>query len=161
MNSKQRYKTVKGIVIHSMGEYVDGMYAPEFLESIGLSAHYFVTPNGDIVYSIPHKKVAYHAGISKWKQWSGLNQNFLGIEMLIEGDHDYISFKEAIKDPSFFTKDMYRATANLCDNLMSIYQDITKDNIVAHSTVSGPDVREDPKIDPGRGFDMDKLKDMI
>lgn len=161
MNSRKRTNIVEGIVIHSMGEYVGEKYAPEFLESVGLSAHYLVTPKGDIIYGVPHKRIAYHAGLSKYKQWSDLNKNFLGIEMMIEGRHDWGSFREAIKKEDSFTKEMYESTAKLCSNLMDIYPEITKDNIVEHSKVSGPDVRPDPKIDPGSGFDIVKLKDMI
>lgn len=160
-NSKRRSKPADGIVIHSMGEYVGDQYAPDFLHNIGLSAHYFITPDGLVVYGVDHDRIAYHAGESKLGDEEDLNNTFIGIEILIQGKHNWGSFVTAIKDPNSFHNIQYERTAEICDNLMDIYPDITYDRIVEHSEVSGPDVRKNPKIDPGEGFDMEKLKDMI
>lgn len=161
MQSRTRNKPADGIVIHSMGQYVGDQYAPDFLDNIGLSAHYFVDPDGFIVYGVPHERVAFHAGVSEFKGQTNLNSTFIGIEILIEGKHNWGSFKEAIQKPESFTGMQYARTAEICNNLMKIYSDITKERIVEHSQVSGADVRKNPKIDPGEGFDMEKLKSLI
>jgi N-acetyl-anhydromuramyl-L-alanine amidase AmpD len=83
---------VVGIIVHSMGQYIGDVHASDFLSEIGLSAHYLVEPNGDVIQCVDPERVAYHAGVSRWKEHSGLNSNFLGIELLIEGEHDWSSF---------------------------------------------------------------------
>lgn len=62
----ERKKPVDGILIHSIGESIEGQDGDsiDFLESIGLSAHYFITPSGEILQTLPTNKVAYHAGKS-------------------------------------------------------------------------------------------------
>lgn len=157
---KDRKKEVDKIIIHSMGESINGMFAPDFLNSLGLSAHFFIDSAGNTIYGVDHEKIAFHAGESEYKGETDLNKTSIGIELLVAGDHDWNSFKEAIKDPDTFTADQYKRCARLCRQLMNIYP-ITKDRILRHSEVSGPDVRDDYKIDPGTGFDMQRLKDLI
>lgn len=160
-NSRTRTKPVDGIIIHSMAEEIDGQFAYDFLDEIGLSAHYLVLPSGDIIHGPDPDRVAYHAGKSKWGEQTNLNETFVGIEVLVKGNHTYGSFLEAIKDPNTFKEKQYKACAGICNGLMNNYQRITKERILRHSTVSGPEVREDPKKDPGEGFKMSKLKEMI
>lgn len=157
---KNRDTEIDKIIIHSMGESINGMFAPDFLNSIGLSAHYFIDPYGNTVYGVDHEKIAFHAGTSEYKGEEDLNKTSIGIEILVAGDHDWNSFKEAIKDSDTFTPEQYKRCARLCRQLMNIYP-ITEERILRHSEVSGPDVREDPKIDPGSGFDMERLKQLI
>lgn len=151
----------EGIVIHSMSQYIEGLHATDFLEKVRLSAHFFVEPYGIIKPMVPLHRVAYHAGKSKWKDKVNLNSSFIGVELLIEGQHDYKSYREAIKYPESFTDNHYRYCAILCGSLM--YQfDITKDNIVRHSDIAGSDVRRRSiKYDPGEGFDMKRLMDSL
>lgn len=160
-NSKPRHEPADGIIIHSMAEYINGQYATEFLDNIGLSAHFFVTPSGAALFEVDHDRIAYHAGKSKLGEQENLNSTFIGIEILVEGEHSYKSFTEAIKDSDTFTDIQYKKCAHLCRDLMDIYPDITLDRIVRHSDVSGKDVRIDPKVDPGEGFSLSKLKSMI
>lgn len=143
-----------GIIIHSMGEYIDGEPAWEFLERIGLSAHYLISPDGSIDCTVSPEREAYHAGKSEFEGQRNLNSTFLGIELLVEGDHTYSSFLKAIKNPETFTDKQYKSCIWLCKDLMKRF-DIPCDRVVRHSDVSGPDVRDDPKKDPGEGFDFD------
>jgi len=160
-NSKPRTKDVDIIIIHSMGEYVGDTFASEFLESIGLSAHLFVDHNGHIYFGLNIDRVAYHVGKSRWMGREFLNGTSIGIEMLIKGHHSWSTFVSAIQKPESFTDQHYERTAKICRDTMEIYPKITKSRILRHSDVSGEDVRDDPKIDPGSGFDMDRLKDLI
>lgn len=161
MNSKNRTKTVDGIIIHSMGEIINDMYADKFLEDIGLSAHYLVTPEGDIIYCVDPERVAYHAGKSRYNGQENLNDTFVGIEFLVEGKHTFGTFRDAIENSEIFKQSQYGAGAKICRDLMATYPEIIQDRILRHSTVSGRNVRVDPKIDPGKGFKMDKLKNLI
>ena len=156
-NFKNRPKPVNGIIIHSMGEYIGGQPASDFLESLGLSAHYLINVDGSITKCVEPEKQAYHAGKSKWKGEEHLNKSFIGIEILVEGDHTYDSFLQAIKNPDTFNSLQYEACLNLCRILMSRFN-IDKENIVRHSDVSGINVRPDPKQDVGSGFEWNKFK---
>ena len=160
-NTSPRHKEVDGVIIHSMGEYIGEDYAIDFLEKVGLSAHFFITPDGFIIHGAPTERVAWHAGQSQFGDQKNLNSTFIGIEIMIAGSHTYATFLEAIKSPDAFSQNVYESVASVIGDLMEIYPKITLDRIVRHSDVSGADVRTDPKHDPGIGFDMDKLKKLV
>lgn len=63
---KKRRKAPHGVLIHSIAQKLKGIEGDsiDFLESIGLSAHYFINPEGEIYQTLPTDKVAYHAGKS-------------------------------------------------------------------------------------------------
>ena len=77
--------TPKGVIVHSMSEYLkldDGpMYAHDFLKSIGLSVHGFVKPDGTYEKMVSSPGKAFHAGKSEWNGLSGLNSHYLGFEL--------------------------------------------------------------------------------
>jgi len=158
---RDRRKDVDMIIIHSMGEFIGQQFAYDFLDEIGLSAHFLVDSTGNIFNGPDPSKVAFHAGTSQWKGESNLNEVSIGIELLVDGHHNWESFKEAIRETENFTDAHYKRTAKLCRDAMASYPKITKDRILRHSQVSGKDVRDDPKIDPGKGFDMERLKQLI
>lgn len=161
-NYKARTKQVNGVVVHSMGEYIDGKHASDFLKTIGLSAHYLITPEGDLIECVSPDDVAYHAGVSEWQGQTYLNSTYVGIELLVEGKHNYGSFLEAIKKPQTFKDVQYETLACVCRDLMSKYPNIDKSRIVSHSDVSGLNVRpDDPKQDVGSGFDFDRFLNLI
>lgn len=84
-------QTPERIVVHAMAERINGMDASHFLESIGLSAHALVAPQGNIIRCREDTQGAYHA--------KGFNRNSLGIEFLVPGEHSYESFLAAIDRP--------------------------------------------------------------
>jgi len=150
-----------GIIIHSMGHYIEGEFAGAFLNRLGLSAHYLITFTGTIYNCVETGNIAYHAGESEFNGETGLNETFIGIELLIPGDYDYELFLENIKKPEMFSEQHYKSCKLVCGWLMEKY-DIPITRITRHSDVSGPDVREtNPKKDPGEGFDFDKLISML
>lgn len=161
-NSKPRNPNIEvdTIIIHSMGQYIGGIHAFDFLENIGLSAHFLIEDDGNTFYGPNHNRVAYHAGVSEWKGDTNLNKNSIGIELLIAGDHNYSSFIKAIRDTHSFSESHYETLAKLCKDLMNIYPKITLDKILTHSDVSGDRVRGEGKgkVDPGSGFSMLELK---
>lgn len=155
----ERKKPVDGILIHSIAQSLKGQEGDsiDFLERIGLSAHYFITPDGTPYETLSTDKVAYHAGKSAWKGQRGLNSTFIGIEVMVSGEHDWGSFKQTIKDPRAFSNAQYGTAGLICYRLIKSFPAITYDRVLMHSQVSGPDVREDPKIDPGKGWNQEKL----
>lgn len=157
---KSRPAPVDGIIVHSMGQYIAGTFAGQFLNVSGLSAHALVDHLGVIYECVDYDRQAYHAGLSKLGDQENLNRTFIGIELLIEGDHTYATFLEAIKDPESFTNEHYNSLSWLCNKLVKKYH-IDLQRIRRHSEVSGSDVRPDPKQDPGQGFDMNRLLDLM
>lgn len=160
---------VNGIVLHSAGLYIqddDGQVfsGPDFIELLNLSYHDYVTPEGTVIRRVGYDKRARHAGKSEFDGQKDLNGTFIGICLLV--DHrdiglGYGRYLNAIKDPSRFTDEHYRAAAWLCAKAIQRYPEITIDRIVEHSVVSGIQVRPDPKPDPGAGFYMKRLRNKV
>lgn len=86
---------VDKIIVHAMAEWIElgdnDQQAWEYLNTIGLSAHYFVTPTGVIIQQVEEDRVAYHA--------KGHNETSIGVEFLVPGVHTYSTFLEAIDKP--------------------------------------------------------------
>lgn len=125
----------KRIVIHAMGEFVGGMFAPDFLRSVELSAHALVTPSGVIIRTREDNQGAYHA--------ASHNVDTLGVEILVPGVHDYSTFLNTIKD-DWVTPQAFVAT---CELVRGWRNQHGIDTIVRHS-----DIDSDRKYDPGDGF---------
>ena len=128
------------IVIHAMGEFVGGMFAPDFLRSIELSAHALVTPSGVVIRTRSDQYGAYHA--------KGHNITSLGVEILVGGVHDYTSFVKAIKT-DWVTPQQFEATAELVRGWRS------KHGI--HTIVRHSDIDPGRKVDPGAGFHWERF----
>ncbi len=46
-----------------------------------VSSHYLIKNNGEIITLVPDLYIAWHAGISFWKNYNSLNKNSIGIEI--------------------------------------------------------------------------------
>lgn len=127
------------IVIHCMGEYIKDAgkthHAVQFLNQYGLSAHSLVAPDGTNYRCRDDDQIAWHA--------RGHNTGSLGLEMLVEGDHDYSSFIERIKTP-YVTKVQYDAVVAQVREWIDLH---SIKRIVRHS-----DLSPGRKADPGTGF---------
>lgn len=123
------------IVLHAMSEYIEGLYAVDFLKNIGLSVHAIITPSGKIIRCRNDNEGAYHA--------KGFNTNSLGVEFLVKGQHSYTSFLKAIQTP-YLSQEQYEAGMCLVKEWMKEW-DITK--VQEHSYLSPR-----RKFDPGPGF---------
>ena len=137
------YNTPNRIVVHAMGEYIldpHPIMAVEFLEKIGLSAHYLIMPSGDIIVCRKPLEGAYHA--------RGFNRNSIGIEYLVDSEHDYMSFLSAIKT-DYVTDEQWTAGIDLVLKLRHEYK---IENIDRHS-----DLSPGRKLDPGEGFKWEKF----
>ena len=60
----------KGVIIHSMAEYLKmdtgPMKAHDFLKKVRLSVHGFIHPDGTYTHMVKSPGRAHHAGTSKW-----------------------------------------------------------------------------------------------
>ena len=102
-----------------------------------VSSHYFIKKNGEILNLVPDLYVAWHAGISQWRNYTSLNKNSIGIEISNPG-HNF-SYKN-------FTKKQINSVYKLSKFLLKKYK-IRNQNILGHS-----DISPDRKKDPGEKF---------
>jgi N-acetylmuramoyl-L-alanine amidase len=153
----------KGIIIHSMAEYLKmdngPMYAHDFLKSIKLSVHGFIKPDGTYEKMVETPGKAFHAGKSKFGDLENLNSHFLGFELLVPGEHDFGTFSKAIETPGTYTEEQFKTSIEVCQYWIEQYN-IPANAVVRHSDVSGDDVRGkgQGKTDPGSAFDWDRFK---
>ena len=153
----------KGIIVHSMAEYLKMPEGPlkahDFLKSVKLSVHGFIHPNGTYEKMIESPNKAFHAGQSKWAGLENLNSHFLGFELLVAGEHDFGTFSKAIEKEGTYTEEQFQTALATCKWWMKEYN-IPADNVVRHSDCSGDDVRGagKGKTDPGSAFDWDRFK---
>ena len=131
------------IVVHAMGYRIrtdNGvLYAASFLESIGLSAHILVAPDGTRIRCRSDCEGAWHA--------RGYNDDSLGIEVLVDGVHDYGSFTERIQTPWVNKEQLDSAIDQVAE--WCVRWDIPPGpgTLDEHSTLD-----PDRKVDPGDGF---------
>lgn len=121
-----------------------------------VSAHYLVPtlksidptyPNNElIVYSlVPETDRAWHAGVSKWKDRSNLNDTSIGIEIVnMATEQTFVTYPPEQVD----------CIIELCKNILERYPDIAPTNVVAHS-----DISPGRKMDPGPLFPWKQLYD--
>ena len=135
---KRKPNQIKFIIFHYTG-MKNEFGAIERLTSIKskVSSHYLIKNNGEIVVMVPDTYIAWHAGISSWKNYISLNKNSIGIEISNPG-HDF--------DYKKFSKKQIQSIKKLSKFLIKKYK-ISKNNILGHS-----DIAPDRKKDPGEKF---------
>ena len=116
---------------------------PYFGEIRGLqvSSHLLIKRSGEIVQFVPFHQRAWHAGESSYQGRERCNDFSIGIEL--EGT-----------DTDTFEQIQYEKLAELISALKTAYPAIL-DNITGHS-----DIAPGRKLDPGIGFDWDKLNNL-
>ncbi len=102
-----------------------------------VSCHYLINRKGEIFNMVPDKRIAWHAGKSRWKKFKNLNESSIGIELVNKG-HNF-GYQN-------FTKPQIASLIKLCKKLKKKYN-IKKSNFLGHSDISP--LR---KIDPGEKF---------
>ena len=80
---------IKIIVIHYTGmqskiESIKRLSSPKHK----VSCHYLIDRKGQIIKMVEENKIAWHAGKSKWKNFSNINKNSIGIELVNKG-HEF------------------------------------------------------------------------
>ena len=140
---KRRISKIKYIIFHYTGMKSEkGAIKRLTTKHSGVSCHYFIKKNGEIIKIVPDLYIAWHAGISSWKNDKYLNLNSLGIEISNPGhSHGYCNF----------TPNQIKSIIRLSKKLKKKYK-IKKENILGHS-----DIAPLRKKDPGEKFPWEKL----
>ena len=140
---KRSKHSIKFIIIHYTGMKRESDAVKRLCDPKSkVSAHYFIKNSGEILELVPNLYSAWHAGISRWKNYNFLNKNSIGIEINNPG-HSY-------KYKAFSSKQIY----SLIKLLRYLFKkfDIKKKNVLGHS-----DISPDRKKDPGEKFPWKKL----
>ena len=136
-------KTIKFVIIHYTGMQSE-------IESINrlinknskVSCHYLINRKGTIIQMVKENKIAWHAGVSKWKNIKNLNKNSIGIELINKGH--FFGYEN-------YSNLQINSLIKLCSKLKKKYK-IHKENFLGHS-----DIAPYRKIDPGEKFPWKKL----
>ena len=135
---KRKVKEVKFIIYHYTGMKKENQAITRLTNSKSkVSSHYLIKNNGEILTLVPDLYVAWHAGISSWKNYKSINKYSIGIEISNPG-HEY-SYKK-------FSKEQVKSIIKLSTYLIKKYN-IKPNFILGHS-----DIAPDRKKDPGEKF---------
>ena len=142
-NKKRKFKQIKFLIFHYTGMKNEST-AIRKLTNIKskVSSHYLIKNNGEIITFVPDLYIAWHAGISFWKNFEFLNKNSIGIEISNPG-HNF--------DYKRFSKKQIKEILLLSKFLIKKYQ-ILPENILGHS-----DIAPNRKKDPGEKFPWEYL----
>jgi len=135
---KRRLKQIKFIVFHYTGMKKDQEALNRLTDlKSKVSSHYFIKSDGQIFTLVPEKYIAWHAGVSAWKNYKFLNKYSIGIEISNPGhNHKYRKFsKKQIVSIIKLTKYL-----------------IKKYNIVLNFVLGHSDIAPIRKKDPGEKF---------
>ena len=128
---KRKYRKIKYLIIH----YTGMLSSAESLKRLQskkakVSSHYFINEYGKIIQLVKDHNIAWHAGISKYKDRQNCNDFSIGIEL--EGT-----------SKSEFTDNQYDSLNTIILCLKDFYPKIVDKNIIGHNEVS-PDRKDDP-----------------
>ena len=139
---KDEDRKIDFLVLHHVGA-TSAEHAIEQFKEYGVSAHFLINEDGKVFELVDENDVAYHAGISFWKGFEGLNKNSIGIEFM-----NVAPFEKK------FEKIQLQTGLKLCQYLMQKYQ-IKPENVIGHSDIGY--FKEtgflDRKQDPSHLFD--------
>ena len=135
---KRKTNQIKFLIFHYTGMKTEKAAIDRLTDiKSRVSAHYLIKQNGEIITFVPDLYTAWHAGKSVWKNYSSLNKDSIGIEIVNPG-HD-INYKK-------FSKIQLAALVRLSKFLIKKYR-INSKNILGHS-----DIAPERKKDPGEKF---------
>ena len=135
---KRKTNQIKFLIFHYTGMKTEKAAINRLTDiESRVSAHYLIKQNGEIITLVPDLYTAWHAGKSVWKNYTSLNKDSIGIEIVNPG-HD-INYKK-------FSKIQLAALVKLSKFLIKKYR-INSKNILGHS-----DIAPERKKDPGEKF---------
>ena len=135
---KRKTNQIKFLIFHYTGMKTEKAAINRLTDiESRVSAHYLIKQNGEIITLVPDLYTAWHAGKSVWKNYTSLNKDSIGIEIVNPG-HD-INYKR-------FSKIQLAALVRLSKFLIKKYR-INSKNILGHS-----DIAPERKKDPGEKF---------
>ncbi len=131
------------LVMHYTGMQ-DGPSAINWLANpeSGVSAHYVVEEDGQIIHMVKEENRAHHAGLSYWRGITDINSASIGIEIVNPG-HEW-GYRP-------FPKEQMKSVKRLAKKIVKRHN-IERYNVIGHS-----DIAPDRKQDPGELFDWDYL----
>lgn len=137
-----------------LDEYDSWMHAMDYLKLINFDAHNLIAPDGEILPMTPENETASHAGVSKWNELNGLNDYFLGDELLVAGRNSYYDLLSKMELQGTYSMHQFESLLSLTLQRLNRYE-YPIENIVRHSDVSTDDIRgtNKGKKDPGSAFD--------
>jgi N-acetylmuramoyl-L-alanine amidase len=136
--TKRKLNQIKFIILHYTGMKKESEAIKKLTDiKAKVSCHYLIKNNGEIVVMVPDLHIAWHAGLSSWKNYKFLNKYSIGIEISNPG-HDY-NYKK-------FSKKQIQSLKKLSQFLIKKYR-INQKNILGHS-----DIAPTRKKDPGEKF---------
>ena len=136
--NKRYPKDIKFIIFHYTGMKKETNAINRLTnQKSKVSSHYFIKNNGEILTLVPVSYIAWHAGISSWKNYNYLNRYSIGIEISNSG-HNY-KYKK-------FNYKQIKSIVKLSKFLIKKYK-IKSNFILGHS-----DISPDRKKDPGEKF---------
>ncbi len=140
---KRITKQIKYIIFHYTGMREENAAIKKLKNfKSKVSCHYFIKSDGKILNLVPDLYIAWHAGISSWRNKNYLNKNSIGIEISNPG-HNF-KYKK-------FSKKQIDSILKLSKYLINKYK-IKKNSILGHS-----DISPDRKKDPGEKFPWEYL----
>ncbi len=136
--SKGQNSRIRFIIIHYTVS--NKARSIDLLTNTEVSSHYLITDDKEdpIFYLVDENKRAWHAGSSNWKNFTNLNDNSIGIEIVNKGylmENGEMKFFE-------FTPDQIQKSVLLLKDLIKRYN-IEPQNILGHSDIA-PQRKEDP-----------------
>ena len=135
---KRKTNQIKFLIFHYTGMKTEKAAINRLTDiESRVSAHYLIKQNREIITLVPDLYTAWHAGKSVWKNYTSLNKDSIGIEIVNPG-HD-INYKK-------FSKIQLAALVRLSKFLIKKYR-INSKNILGHS-----DIAPERKKDPGEKF---------
>ena len=111
---KRKPKDIKFIIFHYTGMKKEYEAIRRLTtERSKVSCHYFIKKNGEIINLVPDLYIAWHAGISSWKNYLSINKYSIGIEISNPGhENNYTDFTKkqiySILKLSKFLKKKYK-----------------------------------------------------
>ncbi len=141
--TKRTPKQIKFIIFHYTGMKKEFDSINRLTSTLfKVSSHYFIKNNGQIITLVPDLYIAWHAGVSSWKNYKFLNKHSIGIEISNSG-HEF-NYKK-------FSKKQIKSILRLTKFLIKKYK-IKSQNILGHS-----DIAPTRKKDPGEKFPWEYL----
>ena len=146
-NSKGQNFRQRFIILHYTVS--DRERSIDLLTNKDVSSHYLITDreNEPIYYLVDENKRAWHAGVSSWGNFTNLNDNSIGIEIVNKGFILKDGKMEFYRYPSW----QIHKTAVLVQDLIKRYE-VEPQNILGHS-----DIAPQRKQDPGPLFPWEEL----
>jgi len=109
-----------------------------------VSSHYLIDESGEVYHLVDEEKRAWHAGVSAWKKYQGINAFSLGIELVNPGHGPHCKA---------YSLPQMNSLIELSKDLIQRYK-IRKEFILGHA-----DIAPYRKIDPGSFFDWKMMSD--